>query len=189
MQYNEKQIDEYLQAYIRSNIDAIKDRLRFLLELHEDEDQLIPPDVWYCFEEARHTFMMGDYVASMIMCAVTVERHLAKLLELPYYAPTDENSALAATGRRLINTAKDKGIIDETLQEKLLELNRMRSDFVHGLDSSVHTRPQAKDPMTNAFMWTEPAVVTAEIETRAKRALEILFETERKLHYSRLNYY
>jgi len=47
----------------------------------------------------------------------------------------------------------------------------------------------AKDPMTNAFMWTEPAVMTTEIETRAKRALEILFETERKLHYSRLNYY
>ena len=33
-------------------------------------------------------------------------------------------------------------------------------------------------------MWTERAVMTAEIETRAKRALEILVETERKLHYS-----
>jgi len=31
-------------------------------------------------------------------------------------------------------------------------------------------------------MWTERAVITAEIKTRAKRALEILFETERKLH-------
>ena len=61
MQYTEKQIDEYLLAYIRSNSDAIKERLRFLLELHEDEDRLIPPDVWYCFEEARHTFMMGDF--------------------------------------------------------------------------------------------------------------------------------
>jgi len=42
----------------------------------------------------------------------------------------------------------------------------------------------ANDPMSNAFMWTERAVMTAEIETRAKRALEILVETERKLHYS-----
>lgn len=98
MQFTEKQIDEYLQEYFSSNSEAIKDRLRFLLELHEDEDRLIPPDVWHCFEEARHTFMMGDYVASMIMCAVTVERHLAKLLELPYYTPTDEESARAATG-------------------------------------------------------------------------------------------
>lgn len=46
-----------------------------------------------------------------------------------------------------------------------------------------------KNPMTNAFMWTDPAVMTTEIENRAKRALEILFETERKLHYSRLSYY
>ena len=123
------------------------------------------------------------------MCAVTVKRHLANLLELPYHSPTDEESARVATGKRLIDTAKDKGIIDESLQEKLLKPNRIRSDFVHGLDSSVHTRPQAKDPMTNAFMWTERAVMTAEIEEKAKRALEILFETERKLHYSSLNYY
>jgi hypothetical protein len=127
MQYTEKQIDEYLKAYFSSpacaymhadrNSEAIKpacalhadrDRLRFLLELHEDEDRLIPSDVWYCFEEARHTFMMGDFVASMIMCAVTVERHLAKLLEFPYYAPTDEKSAQTATGNRLINIAKIK---------------------------------------------------------------------------------
>ena len=89
MQYTDDQINEYIQAYFRSNNDAIKDRLRYLLELHEDEERLIPLDVWYCFEEARHTFMMGDYVASMIMCAVTVERHLAKLLELPYHALAD----------------------------------------------------------------------------------------------------
>ena len=59
--------------------------------------------------------MMGDYVASMIMCAITVERHLPKLLELPYYAPTDKESARAATGNRRINTAKDNGIIDKAL--------------------------------------------------------------------------
>jgi len=33
MQYTEKQINEYVQAYICSNSGAIKDRLRFLLEL------------------------------------------------------------------------------------------------------------------------------------------------------------
>ena len=56
MPSTEKQIDECLQAYFSSNSDAIKNRLRFLLELHEDEDQLLLPDVWYCFEEARHTY-------------------------------------------------------------------------------------------------------------------------------------
>lgn len=189
MKYTEKQLNEYLQEYIHSNYEAIKERLKFLLEQYEDEDRLIPTAVWYCFEEARHTFMMGDYVASIIMCAVTVERHLAKLLELPYHAPTDEESAQTAIGKRLINIAPKKKIIDKELQEKLLQLNKMRSDFVHGLDSSVHKRPQSKDPITNTFMWTEPTVMINEIETKAKRALEILFETEKKLHYSRLDYY
>jgi len=77
MQYTEKQIDEYLKAYFSSpacaythadrNSEAIKpacalhadrDRLRFFLELHEDKDRRIPPDVWCCFEEAHHSFMM-----------------------------------------------------------------------------------------------------------------------------------
>ncbi|MFC1682892.1 hypothetical protein ACFL0G_01620 [Candidatus Zixiibacteriota bacterium] len=84
---------------------------------------------------------MGDYVASIVMCAITVERHLTKLLELPYHASTDETSAQTATEKRLIDTAKNRRIINEALQKKLLELNRMRSDFVHGLDSIVHTRP------------------------------------------------
>ncbi len=73
MPYSEKEIETYLNDYFQSNREAIKERLAFLLKFHEDEDRLIPPDVWYCFEEARHTFMMGDYVASMILCAVTVD--------------------------------------------------------------------------------------------------------------------
>ena len=56
MQYTEKQVDEFLQAYFRSNSDAIKDYLRFLMELHEDEDRIILPDIWYCFEATRHKY-------------------------------------------------------------------------------------------------------------------------------------
>jgi len=190
MQYTETQIDEYITDYMLSNKEAIKSRLRFLLDNYDDEDQdyLSWPDVFYCFEEARHAFMMGDFVASIIMCAVTIERQLAKLLGLPYINPVDKKVSLKGVGERVIKSAKEKGIIDDDLRVKLLELNKLRSDFVHGIDSLVHKRPQNQDPIKNTFMWIEPGY-TKEIEEDAKKAILILFETRKKLHYSRLNYY
>ena len=80
MQYTEKQIEQYLLDYLKVNKEGIKNRLRFLLENWKIEDQVISPDVYYCLEEAKHSFMMGDFVASIIMCAVTIERHLSRLL-------------------------------------------------------------------------------------------------------------
>ena len=190
MQYIEAQIDKYLADYIFSNREAIKSRLKFLLDSYDDEDQdyLSWPDVFYCFEEARHTFMMGDFVASIIMSAVTIERHLAKLLGLTFYNPVDEEMSLEGVGEKIIKSAKTKGIIDNDLKIKLLELNKLRSDFVHGINSSVHKRPQNQDLIKNVFMWTEPSYVQ-EIEENAKKAILILFEARKKLHYSRLNYY
>jgi len=189
MKYTEEQIENYLREYIRSNKESIKKRLKFLLENYINEDQLISTDIWFFFEEARHSFMMGDYVASMIMCSATIERYLAKLLEEPYYAPTDEKSAIKSTGKRLIETARKKKIIDNDLKNKLLELNKMRNDFVHGIESYVHTRPQIKDPIRNVFMWTNKDVFREEVENNAKKAIMILFEAMKKLHHSRLNYY
>jgi hypothetical protein len=175
--------------YFQSKLEAIKERPALLLERYDEEDQLIPPDVWFCFEEARHTIMMGDFVACIIMCAVTVERHLAKLLEMPYYAPADERSALIETGEKLIKIAKAKRIIDGDLETKLLELNKLQNDFVHGIDSHVHARPQTNDPIKNAFMWTEKSILDSEIEHNARKAVKTLFEARKRLHYSRLNYY
>ena len=102
MQYTQSQIDQCLADYMQSNGDAIKERLCFLLDNYnpENDDYLSSPDIHYCFEEARHAFMMGDFVASIIMCAVTIERHLARLLGLPYYNPVDEKMSLEGVGER-----------------------------------------------------------------------------------------
>lgn len=190
MKYTEEQIEQYFSDYIVSNKDAIKSRLRFLLDIwKQQDDQLIAPDVWYCFEEARHAFMMGNFVASIIMSSVTMERHLARLLGLPYFKPVDEKTSLEGVGEKVIKSAKEKGIIDDDLKKKLLDLNKLRADFVHGIDSNVHQRPQKKDSIINAFMWTEPTIHTKEIERNAKKSIKILFEAMGKLHYTKLNYY
>jgi len=191
MQYTQAQIDQYWTDYVQSNEEWIKERLCFLLDNYnpENEDYLSPPDVYYCFEEARHAFMVGDFVASIVMSAVTIERQLSRLLGLPYHNPVDEKISLEGVGEKIIKTAKEKGIIDEELKDKLLELNTLRNDFVHGIDSSVHKRPQKQDSIKNAFMWTEPNVLQNEIEENAKKAIKILFEAREKLHYSKLKNY
>lgn len=196
MQYNQAQIDQYRTDHVQSNEESIKERLRFLLDNYkpENEDYLSSPDVHYCFEEARHAFMMGDFVASIIMCAVTIERQLAHLLGLPYYNPVDEDAAKTKTGWNILNSAKDNNIINQDLFEKLETLFTLRNEFVHGISKEnladrKGARPQAKDSIKNAFMWTEPNVLQNEIEENAKKAIKILFEAREKLHYSKLKYY
>ena len=44
MKCGDEDIEAYLQDYFQSNKEAIKERLAFLLELYDEEDQLIPPD-------------------------------------------------------------------------------------------------------------------------------------------------
>jgi len=48
-------------------------------------------------------------------------------------------------GKNLLKLPKKKGIIDEVLKDKLLELNTLRDDFVHRIDSTVHKRPQKQN--------------------------------------------
>ena len=193
MKYTKSQIDEYFSDYMKVNEQAIKSRLEFLLEQYTEQDQVVSPDVWYCFEEARHTFLMGDFVACIIMCAVVIERRLAKLLELPYYEPTDKNSALNGTGYKILKPAFDKKIINQELFEELEKLFELRNNYVHGISNEnlkdkKGTRPQMKDPIKHAFVWTDQNY-GKELEDDAQFAIKTLFRVWEELHYSKLNYY
>lgn len=193
MKYTKTQIDEYFNDYIKENEQAIKSRLEFLLEYYTEQDQVISPDVWYCFEEARHTYMMGDFVACIIMCTVVIERHLAKLLEFPYYKATDKNSALSETGYKILKPAFENNIINQKLFEELEKLFELRNNYVHGVSKEnpkdkKGTRPQMKDPIKHAFVWTDHDY-GKELENDAQFAIKTLFRAWEELHYSKLNYY
>ncbi|MBC8147862.1 MAG: hypothetical protein H8E98_07765 [Bacteroidetes bacterium] len=193
MKYTKTQIDEYFNDYIKENEQAIKSRLEFLLEYYTEQDQVISPDVWYCFEEARHTYMMGDFVACIIMCTVVIERHLVKLLEFPYYKATDKNSALSETGYKILKPAFENNIINQKLFEELEKLFELRNNYVHGVSKEnpkdkKGTRPQMKDPIKHAFVWTDHDY-GKELENDAQFAIKTLFRAWEELHYSKLNYY
>ena len=147
MHYTQAQIDQYWKDYIQSNEKELKERLRFLLDNYnpENKDYLSSPEVYYCFEEARHAFMMGDFLASIIMCAVTIERQLAKLLDLPYRNPVDEETAKTKTGWKILEAAKNKQIIDQDLFEKLVTLFDLRNEFVHGISKENTTDKKERD--------------------------------------------
>lgn len=185
MDYSEKEIDDYLQDYFSRNKEGIKVRIRFLLDNYVKQDYLFTPDSWFCFEETRHSFMMGDFVASIIMSAVTIERYLVFLLKTPFYL-NDLDQASGDTLKKLTSQAFEKGFFDDQLKEKILQLVKNRDDFVHGVDSSTHTRPQIKDPILNSLMWTNSEFMKDEIEEKAKYGILTLFEFIDKLHYSKL---
>lgn len=157
MKYTNKQIDEYFRKYIKENEKEIKSRLEYLIKNYTEQDQVISPDVYYCFEEAKHTYIMGDFVACIIMCAVVIERRLAKLLEFPYYDPTDEKTAINETGYKILQSALENNIINQDLFDELVKLFELRNNYVHGVSKDNQndrkgTRPQMKDPIKHAFV-------------------------------------
>lgn len=193
MKYTKSQIDEYFSDYMKANEQAIKSRLEFLIKHYKEQDQVISPDVYYCFEEAKHTYMMGDFVACIIMCAVVIERRLAKLLEYPVYDPIDKNSAVSETGYKILKPAFENNIINNELFEELQKLFELRNNYVHGVSKEnpkdkKGTRPQMKDPIKHAFVWTDQDY-GKELEDDAQFAIKTLFRVWEELHYSKLNYY
>jgi hypothetical protein len=192
MSYNKQQIDEYFRDYMQANEEEIKSRLEFLLDNFATQDQLLSADVLYCFEEARHTYMMGDFVACIIMCAVVIERRLANLLEFPYPRPTDQKTALNDTGYKVLESALKNSIINQNLFDDLEKLFELRNNYVHGVSKEnpkdkKGTRPQMKDPIKHNFVWTEN--YGKELEKDAQIAIKILFKAWDSLHYSKLDYY
>ena len=193
MKYTKSQIDEYFSDYMKANEQAIKSRLEFLIKHYKEQDQVISPDVYYCFEEAKHTYMMGDFVACIIMCAVVIERRLAKLLEYPVYDPIDKNSAVSETGYKILKPAFKNNIINQELFRELEKLFELRNNYVHGVSkenpkNKKGTRPQMKDPIKHAFVWTDQDY-GKELEDDAQFAIKTLFRVWEELHYSKLNYY
>ena len=189
MKYTEEQIENLINDQFIQNKNEIKRRLRFLLDNYTEQDQVISPDVWYCFEEARHSFMIGNYISSIIMSAVTIERYIAKLLEMPYVAPVAQEEAHTCNGIKLINKAFDVGILNDEIKIKLEFLNQLRDDYVHGIDSTIHKRPQFKDPKCYIPIFLEQDNNCDLIENNAKKAILILFQTMDSLHYTKLNYF
>ena len=192
MKYTKQQIDEYFREYITENEEEIKSRLEFLLKNYKEQDQVVSPDVSYCFEEVRHTYMMGDFVACIIMCAVVIERRLAKLLEFPYYDPTDEKTATHDTGYKILQSALENNVINQDLFDELKKIFELRNNYVHGvskenLNNKKGTRPQIKDPIKHVFVWTQN--YGKEIEKDAQMAIKVLFRVWNELHYSKLDYY
>jgi hypothetical protein len=179
----ERKYKESLQDYFKRNFDAICRRLKFLDKKAEDLSDFISPlDIIFCFEEAKHCFMMGDFTASIAMCAITIERWLAHILELPYYAPVDEESSEKDTLGKLNKKAYDIQMINRKTYNEVLLLKNLRTEHFHGIDPQTHKRPKNKKRHLK-FSIENPQELGADIsslEKDAKKAIGILFNFYRK---------
>lgn len=183
-----KQVENYLKVYWNSNKNNIIERLNFLLKEFENmPDYVGPTDIWYYFEEARHTFMMGDFIASIIVSASTIELWMSWLLKIPFYTPRGKSIEFDEfTFGRLLKTCISKKIINKQEESNLKKLNNLRTFYVHGKD--VLEKPGYKrESKSKSKFWGSEILQNYynvdSIEKDAKDAIKILFEFYRNHHY------
>jgi len=181
---------KYLDDYWVANKDNITPRLVFLLQKYENmPDYAGPSDIYYYFEEARHTFMMGDFVASIIMCACTIELWMSHLLKIPYYQPRGTaNEFDEKTFEKLLDCCVAKGFISTDENKKLKKLMNMRTFYVHGKDVSKEKGCKRESKEKSKF-WSSPELQrhygVKSIGQDAQEAIEILFSFYKEHHYSK----
>ncbi len=184
-----KQAKDYLDIYWKTNKEYIEDRLIFLLkEFESTPDYAGPADIWYYFEEARHTFMMGDFVSSIILSACTIELWMAHLLKIPYYQPrgsvweSDEG-----TYTKLLDSCLSRNIIAKDEYKHLRKLNELRTFYVHGKDISESLGNKRESRKKSKF-WGSPMLIdyygVKPIERDARYPIRILFQFYKNHHYS-----
>lgn len=183
-----KQAQEYLNIYWDSNKDSIIDRLTFLIKEFDGlPDYLGPADIWYYFEEARHTFMMGDFIASIILSACTIELWMSNLLEIPFYSPRGSVIEIHEYSfKKLVDCCANKRLIDNDEKRSLYILNKLRTFYVHGKDIDnkfVYKRESKK----RVKFWNSKLLANywriKSVENDAKKSIKILFKFYRNHNY------
>lgn len=139
------------------------ERLMFLLkQWKEGMDFFVSATAFVYFEEARHTFLNGDFTACIAMSAMALEEFLRSIYR---QAGKDD----IAKGRRfgfgsLIEEARKDKLINEQEYSDLKKLNTLRVRYIHPKDweVSVDLWPQLEDQLIG-------------VEKDAQKALRILF--------------
>ncbi len=177
----EKNFIDYVKKHNAVNLkDCIK-RLEFLVENFNDSIDFIGPvDVWFCFEEARHSFMVGNFVATIVMCSITIERWLSFLLSIPFYDYSGKEKQQKISDKETLGKLNKYvhkiGLINDSLFGSIERLNELRTNFVHGIDHKTHSRPQ--QGKMSKFTIMEPSNLglnVTSLQQDAEEAILILF--------------
>lgn len=186
---NEEVIRDRVKNYFENDLEDTVERLSFLLENFDDSVSFIGPhDVWFCFDEARHSFMVGNFVASISMCAITIERWLAFLLSIPFYDYPDREKQKERSDKdtlgKLNKYAHKIGLLNDSLYESITRLNHLRTNFIHGIDPATHKRPQEEH--FTKFSINNPkyyGFVGRPLQKDAEEAIEIMFDFYKEHQY------
>jgi len=182
--------ENYLDAYWRVNKKDIKRRLVFLLgEFEGMPDYAGPADIWYYFEEARHTFMMGDFIGSIILSVCAIELWMAYLLRIPYYQSRGTIEEFDEfTFGKLVKSCVSKKIISDREEKALVKLNNLRTFYVHGKDVFEDSGNKRESKEKSKF-WGSKILQShfrvKSIEQDAQYAIRTLFYFYRNHHYSK----
>lgn len=150
-------------------------RLMFLLnEWEKGVDFFVSATASVYFEEARHTFLNGDFTSCIVMSAMALEEFLRSI-----YREAGKNdvarSKIIGFGR-LIEQARKDNLINENEYSDLKRLNNLRVRYVHPKDWDVAADlwPQYDDKLTGDEEGAQK-VLRLFVEEDAQKALRYLF--------------
>jgi len=92
----------------------------------------MPMETFYVFEEAKSSFIYGNFVAAIVLAAAFVEHWFVASLDARGYGK-QASHGLAAS----IKVARTKNLVNSLLLDKVEQLRLIRNPFVH-LKSFAH---------------------------------------------------
>jgi hypothetical protein len=102
-------------------------RIRWLTQvIPKNMGFMMPMETFYVFEEAKASYVYGNFVASIILAASFVEHWFAAGLSMRGYEK-EASRGLAAS----IKVARAKNLVNSTLLNKVDRLRLIRNPFVH----------------------------------------------------------
>jgi hypothetical protein len=116
-----------LARYDQSSFEGRLERLRWVEQIMpKDYIISLPPETFYVFQEAKDSFISGQYTATLMLAAAFIEHVLAISLE-------EKGFRKEASGgmRNILKCLKKNGSMLTPIVSKIDHLQEIRNPFVH----------------------------------------------------------
>lgn len=143
-------------------------RIRWISErIPKNAGLAMPIETFYVFEEAKSSFIYGNFVAAVVLAAAFVEHWFSSNLAARGYEK-EASQGLAA----LIKIARAKNLVNSILLDKVDHLRAIRNPFVHlQLRGHQHTIGERS--------WRQKVLPESLLEADAKDALIAMYGVAR----------
>ncbi|MCK4301170.1 MAG: hypothetical protein KAW91_00265, partial [candidate division Zixibacteria bacterium] len=139
-------------------------RLRYVQKVHPSGlNMMASPETVFAFDEAKMTFINGQFIATLLLVNAFMEHWLGSLISSKGYTKSAQRGL-----KSIIDCAREQDLVNHFLLDRVDELRRIRNPFVHLRsfdDDSRLTRRALSAQVDPCCM----------IEDDAKKAMSIMY--------------